>query len=81
MDSSKKAKKIPEKRKKKLPAKPVPKDRYHHGDLRRALIDAAVDLIRSDGVAGCTLREAARRAGVSRLILMSANGVRGPGTP
>ncbi|ANM31075.1 hypothetical protein ABI59_18085 [Acidobacteria bacterium Mor1] len=41
------------------------KDRYHHGDLRRALIDAAVDLIRTGGVGQWTLREAARRAGVS----------------
>jgi AcrR family transcriptional regulator len=39
--------------------------RYHHGDLRRALIDAAVDLVGSEGPSGLTLREAARRAGVT----------------
>jgi AcrR family transcriptional regulator len=40
-------------------------DTYHHGDLRRALIDAAMDLVRERGPEGLTLREAARRAGVS----------------
>lgn len=39
--------------------------RYHHGDLRRALIDAALDLANERGPAGVTLREAARRAGVT----------------
>jgi AcrR family transcriptional regulator len=39
--------------------------RYHHGDLRRALIDAALELVREYGPAGITLREAARRAGVT----------------
>jgi len=39
--------------------------RYHHGDLRRALIDAAIALVGSHGPAGLTLREAARRAGVT----------------
>jgi AcrR family transcriptional regulator len=38
---------------------------YHHGDLRRALIDAALELIVERGVDGLTLREAARRAGVT----------------
>ncbi len=39
---------------------------YHHGDLRRALLDAALALVRERGGAGdVTLREAARRAGVS----------------
>jgi AcrR family transcriptional regulator len=40
-------------------------DAYHHGDLRRALIDAALELIAEQGVDGLTLREAARRAGVT----------------
>jgi len=39
--------------------------RYHHGDLRRALIDAALELVQTNGPAGITLREAARRAGVT----------------
>lgn len=38
---------------------------YHHGHLRTALIDASLELIRAGGPAGLTLREVARRAGVS----------------
>lgn len=38
---------------------------YHHGNLREALIEAALDLIGDKGVAGFTFAEAARRAGVS----------------
>jgi AcrR family transcriptional regulator len=38
---------------------------YHHGDLRAALIAAAEQLVVERGVDGFTLREAARRAGVS----------------
>lgn len=38
---------------------------YHHGDLRDALIHAADDLLAERGLEGFTLREAARRAGVS----------------
>ncbi|GLK80428.1 TetR/AcrR family transcriptional regulator [Methylopila turkensis] len=38
---------------------------YHHGALREALIDAAVSIIAERGVDGFSLREAARRAGVS----------------
>lgn len=40
-------------------------DRYHHGDLRAALLDAAVALLAEHGVAGLSLRDCARRAGVS----------------
>lgn len=39
--------------------------RYHHGDLRRALVEAALELVKEHGPAGITLREAARRAGVT----------------
>ncbi|MDP4032583.1 MAG: TetR/AcrR family transcriptional regulator [Pseudorhodobacter sp.] len=38
---------------------------YHHGDLRRAILDAAVEAIGSSGVDGWSMRELARRAGVS----------------
>src|SRR5690606_14230113 len=38
---------------------------YHHGDLRRAILDAAVEAISESGPAGWSLRELARRAGVS----------------
>lgn len=38
---------------------------YHHGDLHRALLAAAVDAINEAGPASVSLRELARRAGVS----------------
>ena len=38
---------------------------YHHGDLKRALTDAALCLVAEKGPKGFTLTEAARRAGVS----------------
>ncbi|MFK3740888.1 TetR/AcrR family transcriptional regulator [Massilia sp. TN1-12] len=38
---------------------------YHHGDLREALVRASVDIIETEGLDGFSLREAARRAGVS----------------
>jgi AcrR family transcriptional regulator len=38
---------------------------YHHGNLREALVDAALDLIAEKGPAGFTFAEAARQAGVS----------------
>ena len=38
---------------------------YHHGDLRRALIDASTELAAAQGPDGVVLREAARRIGVS----------------
>lgn len=38
---------------------------YHHGDLRSALLHAAVDLVAESGATQFTLREAAKRAGVS----------------
>ena len=44
--------------------KPVRKT-YHHGDLRRQLIAAAERIIVERGVEGFTLREVARRVGVS----------------
>lgn len=42
-----------------------PRERYHHGDLQRALVEAAEAILTERGVEGFTLREAARRAGVS----------------
>ena len=39
--------------------------RYHHGDLRRALLDTAVDMMGEDNGWQFTLRELSRRAGVS----------------
>ncbi len=39
---------------------------YHHGDLVRALIDAAEAMLAEDGAAALSLRAVARRAGVSQ---------------
>lgn len=44
---------------------PPRKTAYHHGDLRRGLLDAALELVAAQGVQGFTLREAARKANVS----------------
>lgn len=38
---------------------------YHHGDLRRALLAAAAEAITENGVAALSMRDLARRAGVS----------------
>ncbi|MDA3922515.1 MAG: TetR/AcrR family transcriptional regulator [Salinisphaera sp.] len=39
---------------------------YHHGDLARACVEAALDLLRDRGIAGVTLRDVASAIGVSR---------------
>jgi AcrR family transcriptional regulator len=39
--------------------------RYHHGELRAALVDAAIELIAEHGVRGFSLAEASRRVGVT----------------
>jgi AcrR family transcriptional regulator len=41
------------------------KPTYHHGDLRRALLKAADEAITENGVATLSMRDLARRAGVS----------------
>jgi AcrR family transcriptional regulator len=46
-----------------------PASRYHHGDLRRALLAEAVRTIGTHGIEALTLREAGRRLGVSRTAL------------
>ncbi len=38
---------------------------YHHGNLKEALLQAALDLIGQKGAAGFTFADAARMAGVS----------------
>ncbi|NUW46608.1 TetR/AcrR family transcriptional regulator [Nonomuraea rhodomycinica] len=45
--------------------RPIKQNGYHHGNLRRAVIDAALEAIAESGPAGWSLRELARRAGVS----------------
>jgi AcrR family transcriptional regulator len=44
-------------------------DRYHHGDLRRALLHEAARTIQHEGVDGLTLRAVGERLGVSRTAL------------
>ena len=46
-----------------------PRHRYHHGDLRRALLDEALRTIQDDGVEALTLRTIGVRLGVSRTAL------------
>jgi AcrR family transcriptional regulator len=43
----------------------MPKRGYHHGNLRQALVDAALSLIEQRGPTGFTLSEAAKQAGVT----------------
>ncbi len=38
---------------------------YHHGDLRAAVLKSASKILEKQGISGLSLREAARRAGVS----------------
>jgi len=59
---------------------------YHHGDLRAALVDAALALVAERGVEALSVAEAARRTGVSaaapyrhfptRLALLTATAIR-----
>ena len=39
--------------------------RYHHGDLRAALVEVAIELISEGGVRGFSMAEASRRLGVA----------------
>lgn len=43
----------------------MPAKKYHHGDLKNALIKAGVDILSREGVRGLSLRKVAQRAGVS----------------
>ena len=43
----------------------TPKPAYHHGDLRNALVEAALAILEIHGLKGLTLRGVAARAGVS----------------
>src|ERR1700704_6634151 len=44
---------------------PAKGGRYHHGDLRSALVDAAIGVIADRGVRGFSVAEASRRLGVT----------------
>jgi AcrR family transcriptional regulator len=43
----------------------VAEPKYHHGDLRRAIVEAALELIKESGIQSLSLREIARRIGVT----------------
>jgi AcrR family transcriptional regulator len=45
-------------------SEPPARSTYRHGDLRRALLDAGIELARQGGPEAVVLREATRRAGV-----------------
>lgn len=55
----------------KRPGRPPkkPADQYHHGDLRRALVQAAVRTIQKHGVQALSLRAVGEELGVSRSAL------------
>jgi AcrR family transcriptional regulator len=44
---------------------PAKEGRYHHGDLRPALVDAAIEVIAERGVRDFSMAEASRRLGVT----------------
>jgi AcrR family transcriptional regulator len=43
----------------------MPSKKYHHGDLKNALIKAGIEILSKEGVSGLSLRKVAKRAGVS----------------
>lgn len=43
----------------------MPRKKYHHGDLKNALIQAGVKILTKEGIGGLSLRKVAQRAGVS----------------
>ncbi len=48
-----------------VPKPPEARSTYRHGDLRRALLEAGIELARHGGPGAVVLREATRRAGVA----------------
>lgn len=42
------------------------KNSYHHGDLKRALLDASIRILKEEGYKALSLRKAAMLAGVSQ---------------
>jgi AcrR family transcriptional regulator len=43
----------------------MPSKKYHHGNLKNALIKAGVEILAKEGISGLSLRKVAQRAGVS----------------
>lgn len=58
-------KRAPAKPRRPATRRPPAEKPYHHGDLRRVLVDAAFELVGEAGAGAVSVREAARRAGVS----------------
>jgi len=52
-----------------MPSMNQRRTQYHHGDLRNALIEGGLSLLREQGVEGLTLRAVAQRVGVSHSAL------------
>lgn len=52
------------------PEDPERRERYHHGDLRRALLEGAVELLARGGPAELSVRKLARKTGVSHAAPM-----------
>lgn len=52
-------------RSRKSPAAAKASTPYHHGDLRAALVEAALSILEETGLSALSLRETARRVGVS----------------
>src|SRR6478752_10235876 len=48
-----------------MPKPPSTERPYHHGDLRRAIVEAALEILQETQSLEFSLRELARRAGVS----------------
>ena len=46
--------------------KSTAKANYHHGNLKEALVEVAVEIVRADGVAGLSLRKVAKKLGVTQ---------------
>ncbi len=44
----------------------MPVKKYHHGDLKNALIKAGIEILSKEGIHGLTMRKVAKKAGVSR---------------
>ena len=59
------AKRAPAKPRRPGPRRAAAARPYHHGDLRRVLVEAAFELVGEGGAGAVSVREAARRAGVS----------------
>jgi AcrR family transcriptional regulator len=43
----------------------MPAQKYHHGDLKNALIEAGVEILSKEGIGALSLRKVAQKAGVS----------------